>query len=77
MKILITGATGYIGQRVMARLLNQGHEIHALCRRKPEGELFNNPRVRVFEGDITNFESVRQAVSNCDQTYHLAAYARI
>ena len=77
MKILITGATGYIGQRVMARLLNQGHEIHALCRRKPEGELFNNPRVRVFEGDITTFESVKQAISNCDQVYHLAAYARI
>jgi farnesol dehydrogenase len=77
MRIFITGATGYIGQRVIARLLNQGHEIHALCRQKPESELFNNPRVKIFEGDIVNFEKVREAITNCDHAYHIAAYARI
>jgi NAD+-dependent farnesol dehydrogenase len=77
MKIFITGATGYIGQRVMARLLNQGHDIHALCRRKPDGELFNNPRVKIFEGDVVNSQKVRDAISDCDQAYHIAAYSRI
>ena len=76
MRIFITGATGYIGQRVTARLLNQGHEIHALCRRKPDGELFNNPRVKIFKGDVVNFKTVSDAIADCDQAYHIAAYSR-
>jgi len=76
MRIFITGATGYIGQRVMARVLNQGHEIHALCRRQPDGELFNNPRVKIFKGDVVNFKTVSDAIADCDQAYHIAAYSR-
>ena len=30
-KILVTGATGYVGKRLIMYLLNQGHEIYALC----------------------------------------------
>lgn len=77
MKIFITGATGYIGQKLVARLLNQGHEVHALCRNKPEGDLFENPRVKIFLGDLLDYEVIRQGLSGCDQVYHIAAFARV
>ena len=33
-KILITGANGFVGKRLIVDLLNQGHQIYALCRIK-------------------------------------------
>jgi nucleoside-diphosphate-sugar epimerase len=77
MKIFITGATGYIGQKLVARLLNQGHEVHALCRNKPESRLFENPRIKIFRGDLLDKEIIHQATTGCDQVYHIAAFARV
>ena len=37
MNVALTGATGFIGQRLIARLLLDGHSIHALGRRRPAG----------------------------------------
>ncbi len=77
MKILITGATGYIGQKLMVRLLNEGHEIHALCRHAPKTELFGSAHVKIFHGDLINREIVDQAMAGCEQVYHLAGYAKV
>ena len=35
MNVTITGATGFIGQRLLARLLRDGHSVHAMGRRRP------------------------------------------
>jgi len=77
MKIFITGATGYIGQKLVTRLINEGHYIHALCRAKPDGKLFENNRIRIFEGDLLNTSKIDEAMKGCDQVYHMAAYARV
>lgn len=77
MKIFVTGATGYIGQKLVAKLINQGHEIHALCRQTPEGELFANSRLRIFEGDLLNKAMIDTAMEGCEQVYHMAGYARV
>lgn len=77
MKIFMTGATGYIGQKLATRIINQGHHVHALCRTRPQGELFENARMRVFEGDLLDQQIIREAMQGCDQVYHIAAYARV
>jgi farnesol dehydrogenase len=77
MKIFITGSTGYIGQKLVARLLNQGHHVHALCRRAPDNELFHNPRIQVFKGDLFDYKTIEEAIYGCEQVYHMAAYARV
>lgn len=77
MKIFITGATGYIGQKLVTRLINQGHYIQALCRQNPEGELFNNPHIKIFEGDLLEMNQVEDAMHGCEYAYHLAAYSRV
>lgn len=77
MRIFITGSTGYIGQRLLSRLINDGHEVHALCRQRPDHPLFNNPRVKVFEGELLHKPSLATAMAGCEQVYHVAGYARV
>lgn len=77
MKIFITGATGYIGNKLAKRLADEGHIIHALCRSKEKSSLLDHENIKLFEGDITNKASIIDAMRNCQQVYHLAAYARV
>lgn len=70
MRALVTGATGFIGGRLVARLCAQGVEVVALARRRqpwlPEG-------VRLVEADILQPASLGDAGRSCDRLYHLAA----
>jgi nucleoside-diphosphate-sugar epimerase len=77
MTIFITGATGYIGNKLAKRLADEGHTIHALCRSKQKSSLLDHENIKTFEGDITNKASIIEAMRNCEQVYHLAAYARV
>jgi nucleoside-diphosphate-sugar epimerase len=76
MKIFVTGSTGYIGQQLTAKLLDQGHTVHALCRNTPPGSLYEHPNFKVFFGDISSKQSLKEGMKGCSQVYHLAAYAR-
>jgi nucleoside-diphosphate-sugar epimerase len=76
MKIFITGATGYIGQRLMERLLAQGHEVKALVRSIPDDSTFNHPKLMFQVGNLLDRVSLEKGMEGCNQAYHLAAYAR-
>ncbi len=76
MKIFITGATGYIGQRLMESLLKQGHEVNALVRKIPTDSIFNHPNLTFHEGDLLDKTSLEKGMKGCRQAYHLAAFAR-
>ena len=77
MKILVTGATGFIGANLSFRLAERGHDIHAFCRSHPDERLSSHKNIIILRGDITNKESVLNAMRNCIQVYHLAAYTRV
>ena len=77
MAILITGSTGYIGSKLTATLAEKGETIHLLCRTAPTLPVFNKPNIKIFIGDITDPASIKPALDNVDQLYHLAAYARL
>ncbi|HUT35920.1 MAG TPA: NAD-dependent epimerase/dehydratase family protein [Planctomycetota bacterium] len=70
MKALVTGATGFIGSRLVERLCARGDEVVALARRDapwlPKG-------VRGVQGDILAPESLGDAGRGCQRLYHLAA----
>ena len=76
MKIFITGATGYIGNNLAKKLADEGNTIHALCRNENTSVLLH-PNIKIFKGDITNKPSIENAIKDCEQVYHLAAYARV
>jgi nucleoside-diphosphate-sugar epimerase len=77
MRYLVTGATGFIGNRLVEELLKQGNEVHVLARsEKKVIEMYGN-RVGFFEGDLMDVAVIQQATNNCGAIFHLAAYANI
>lgn len=78
MRIFITGATGYIGQRLALKLANERHVIHALVRDLHQAEkVLNHPNIVLHQGDILDQQAVMEAMQNCNQIYHLAALASV
>ena len=72
MKILVTGAAGFIGVRLVQRLLRDGHTVVALVR-TPRGELkLPRPGLTVVRGDMTDRASLDRACAGCDVVVHLA-----
>jgi dihydroflavonol-4-reductase len=78
-KVLVTGATGFVGSHVVRRLLDDDHELRLLARTPAKvGPLMakmgvDAGRLEVVEGDITAADSVRLAVAGCDAVVHAAA----
>tara|TARA_B110000027_G_scaffold130112_1_gene152477 strand:+ start:114 stop:1121 length:1008 start_codon:yes stop_codon:yes gene_type:complete len=78
MKILVTGAAGFIGSHLCEELLNKGYKVNALVRynsRQNKGwlENFTNKNLEIIYGDITDFDSVLSAIKDCDYVFNLAA----
>lgn len=79
MKILVTGATGFIGSNVLKRLVTQGHHVVALVRRSSNLDAFGDyvKDVELRYGDITDKDSVEKASEGVQQVYHCAGMARL
>jgi nucleoside-diphosphate-sugar epimerase len=76
MKLLITGATGYIGHNLLSAAIKKGHKVHALARTiLPGGE--HGKDIRFIQGDITDFDSVVDAMRGCDAVIHAAGFTRL
>ncbi|MFD9875869.1 SDR family oxidoreductase [[Kitasatospora] papulosa] len=72
LRCLVTGATGYIGGRLVPELLEAGHQVRCLAR-TPE-KLRDYPwagEVEVVEGDVTDAESLGAAMRGIDVAYYL------
>ncbi len=72
-KVLVTGATGFIGQHLVRRLLAEGHRVRILVRRSPDPEFLNSGRVETFLGDLGDPEAVDRAMAGIEEVYHLGA----
>jgi uncharacterized protein YbjT (DUF2867 family) len=69
---LVTGATGYIGGRLVPELLDAGHRVRCLAR--TPGRLRDHPwagRVEIVPGDVTDPESMARAMDGVDVAYYL------
>lgn len=76
MKTMITGATGFIGNKLVEILCNNGNNVNVLCRRTSDKSRLTHSNIKIFEGDILNRRSVEEAMQGCENVFHLAAYAR-
>jgi dihydroflavonol-4-reductase len=77
MKILVTGANGFIGSAVVRLLLDRGNDVRVLVRPNADQRNFNGLDLEIIEGDLTDIDSVNRAVADCQQLYHLAADYRL
>lgn len=74
MKILLTGATGYIGKRLLPVLIEQGHEVICCVRDKnrfPTEGIYKHPNVSVFEVDFLKDIPVSDSLKDIDAAYYL------
>jgi uncharacterized protein YbjT (DUF2867 family) len=72
MRILVTGASGYIGGRLVPRLLDDGHEVRVAVRTPLRIRDYPWAKdVEIVTADLTNAEQVRDAVVGIDVLYYL------
>lgn len=73
MRILMLGATGSIGQPLLAELLDNGHSVVCLARSDIAEERLRSMRADIIRGDLRAPELWSDAVRDVDATIHVAA----
>jgi nucleoside-diphosphate-sugar epimerase len=74
MKALVTGAAGFLGGHLVDMLLERGDEVRAMARAGEDlSYLRTLPNVEIVYGDLTDEESLRQAVQGVQRVYNVAA----
>lgn len=76
MQVLVTGASGFVGNEVVKELLSRGHQVKALVRQGSEKKLKARDKVEVVFGDCLHPEVLNQAASGCDVVIHLVGIIR-
>ena len=74
MKALVTGATGFIGAAVARALISEGTEVRVLVRPNSDVRNLRELHVEQVYGDLRDRASLRQALRDCQQLYHVAAH---
>jgi dihydroflavonol-4-reductase len=77
MPIFVTGGTGFLGVNLVRHLVSQGHRIRMLVRGQPNRLGLESDLIEFAGGDVTDGQSVLNAMRGCDQAYHLAAWVQI
>jgi dihydroflavonol-4-reductase len=72
-KVLVTGATGFVGSQVAGALVRQGHEVRVLRRKTSSTIALEGFDIEHAYGDILEPDAVRAAVDGCDRVFHVAA----
>jgi dihydroflavonol-4-reductase len=74
-KVAVTGASGHIGANLVRELLGRGYRVVALVRQSSLA--LDGLDVEKINGDVLDPQSLRQAFSDVEQVYHLAAWISI
>ncbi|MCF6360172.1 MAG: NAD-dependent epimerase/dehydratase family protein [Cyclobacteriaceae bacterium] len=77
MKILVTGADGFLGNNIVRELLARGFEINAFVQKNSPVTTLDNLPVNKIYGDILNPSEVEAAANGCDYIIHAAANTSI
>ena len=76
MNILLTGSTGFIGQRLAKRIVERGDTLTALVRRTSKKGALESLGVRFALGDLLTGEGLTEAVKGVDCVLHLAGVTK-
>jgi len=75
--ILVTGATGHIGNVLVRKLIEQGEKVRALIWRGEDTTPLEKLDVETVEGDVLDPESLKPAFKGVEKVYHLAGIISI
>jgi dihydroflavonol-4-reductase len=75
-RVLVTGATGFIGSAVTRQLVGRGQEVVTLVEPNVDATNLEDLDVKQVVGDLRRAEDVRQVMSGCRAVFHVAALYR-
>ncbi len=76
MKVLVTGAGGFLGSHVVEEMLSAGYDVRALVRRSTGAVHLDRPGVERVLGDMEAPESLAAAVAGCESVVHCAGLTK-
>ena len=76
MKVLVTGATGFIGSHLVESLLQRGVQVRSLIRKTSDLKWLKDLPIECVNGDCNDQASLREAVKDVDQVFHLAGVTK-
>lgn len=76
MRAFVTGAGGFLGQRLVRELVSRGHAVRALLRSEAAAEALRALGAEVARGDALDPAALRRGVDGCELVYHLAGVRR-
>ncbi len=77
MKILVTGADGFVGSNLVRELLKRNHEVTALVQRGLNPVTLAGLPLKICYGDLLDPPSIREAMQGCDALVHSAALLNV
>lgn len=73
MKVLITGANGFLASNIIRELLTRGIEVRGMIRENCDKKSIQGLNIKLVHGNIVNYSDVRSSVKGCDVVIHAAA----
>ena len=73
LRAFVTGGTGFVGRRVVRRLLDAGWKVRALVLESERNRLPEDANLEPAVGDVTRPETIRGLMNDVDGVFHLAA----
>ena len=77
MRILLTGATGFIGSAILRQLIQRGHNVRVLIRPNSNKKNLLGLDCEIFLGDLNDMSSIEPAIKKCQVLMHVAADYRL
>ena len=77
MKYFVTGATGFLGGALVFQLRQLNQEVVAIVRNPSKAGELTSLGIKLVKGDITDKESMREAMKDCDGVFHVAGWYKI
>ena len=76
MRVLVSGATGFIGGHLVERLVADGHEVSALVRTPAKAARLRELGVELLECDLSIFQELDRELPEADVVVHLAGVVK-
>jgi dihydroflavonol-4-reductase len=73
MRVLVTGANGFLAANIVRELLSRGYEVRGMVRPGADLRSLNGLAIEYFKGNITHQPDIDKAVAGCDVVIHAAA----